>query len=112
MRVRRSIAMLRRPNLISPSYVVAAAQLRVKVIDSRDIQKAFDFTFSNYSVNEKSTADDSELDAYLKLPVESVQDPLKWWDDHRKIYPNLSQMAMDYLSILGPSISLLLKRRD
>ena len=57
--------------------------------------------FVNYSVNEKLTATDSELDDYLKLPAESVQDPLKWWDDHSKIYPNLSQMALDYLSIPG-----------
>jgi hypothetical protein len=73
------------------------------------MQEPFDSDFSNfvnYSVNEKSTADDSELDAYLKLPVESVQDPLKWWDDHRKIYPNLSRMALDYLSIPGLSFSL------
>jgi hypothetical protein len=63
---------------------------------------AFDSEFSafaNYSVNAKASAAPSELDDYLKLPVESVQDPLKWWHAHRRSYPNLSRMVLDYMSI-------------
>jgi len=88
----------------------SSCQLCAIVIDGHGMQIPFDSDFSNfvnYSVNEKSTADDSELDSYLKLPVESVEDPLKWWNDHRKIYPNLSRMVLDYLSIPGMSFCLL-----
>jgi hypothetical protein len=45
----------------------------------------------------------SEIDDYLSLPVENVIEPLKWWVDKCHIYPNLSQMACDYLSIPGES---------
>jgi hypothetical protein len=41
----------------------------------------------------------SEIDQYLRLPVESVSDLLKWWFDNCCVYPNLSCMALDYLSI-------------
>lgn len=40
----------------------------------------------------------SEIDDYLRLPVEKVSDPLKWWSDNRHVYPHLSGMARDYLS--------------
>jgi hypothetical protein len=30
---------------------------------------------------------------------ENVKDPLKWWWEHRRTYPTLSHMALDYLSI-------------
>jgi hAT family C-terminal dimerisation region len=43
----------------------------------------------------------NELEEYLALPVEHVKDPVKWWYVNRKAYPNLSQMALDYLSIPG-----------
>src|SRR5271154_1440235 len=45
----------------------------------------------------------SELNDYLKLPVEKASDPLKWWHNHHRAYPNLSRMALDYLSIPGES---------
>jgi hypothetical protein len=51
----------------------------------------------------------NELDEYLQLPVKNVKDLLKWWVNNCKVYPNLSQMALDYLSIPGvavpPSVS-------
>jgi hAT family dimerisation domain. len=67
-------------------------------------QHAFDEEFSNYlicSVDEDDIATRSELDDYLKLPLERVQDPLKWWYNQRRVYPTLSRMARDYLSIPG-----------
>lgn len=56
-------------------------------------------SFANISVGTATTRQQNEIDEYLHLPVENVLDPLKWWYDHRRVYPNLSQMAIDYLSI-------------
>jgi hypothetical protein len=57
--------------------------------------------FANISIDPKSATKLSEIDEYLRLPVENVADPLKWWYDNRRVYPNLSRMALDYLSIPG-----------
>lgn len=54
--------------------------------------------FANFSVGTAVTTL-SEVDEYLKRPVENVLDPLKWWIDNRRVYPSLSSMALDYLSI-------------
>ena len=43
----------------------------------------------------------SELDHYLSNDVENVADALAWWDEKQAIYPRLSRMARDYLSIPG-----------
>ena len=42
-----------------------------------------------------------ELDNYLAQAIERVRDPIAWWWDHRAVYPRLSKMAFDYLSIPG-----------
>ena len=42
-----------------------------------------------------------ELDEYLSQAIEKVRDPIVWWWDHQKVYPQLSAMALDYLSIPG-----------
>ena len=57
--------------------------------------------YSNISVGTNVVALPSELDDDLHLPVENVKDPLKWWFNNRRLYPNLSRMAQDYLSIPG-----------
>ena len=44
-----------------------------------------------------------ELDDYLSLPIEKVRDPIGWWWEHKAMYPKLSAMAFDYLSIPGMS---------
>jgi len=54
--------------------------------------------FLDFSVATKVTHT-SELDNFLRDPVEAVKDPLLWWYNKRLIYPNLSSMARDYLSI-------------
>jgi hypothetical protein len=46
-------------------------------------------------------ADVNELDDHLSQAIEKVSDPIAWWWDHRKVYPKLSAMAFDYLSVLG-----------
>jgi len=40
-----------------------------------------------------------ELQHYLALDVEDVTDALKWWYERRGLFPCLSRMARDYLSI-------------
>jgi hypothetical protein len=63
-------------------------------------------SFSNLSIKQP-TGSVSELDEYLRQPVENVPDPLKWWLNHAHIYPTLSPMALDYLSIPGELYSRL-----
>ena len=47
-----------------------------------------------------------EVDRYLATDKEEVANPLLWWWERRSMYPCLSQMALDYLSIPGSSVSL------
>lgn len=42
-----------------------------------------------------------ELARYLSADVETVDDPLEWWADRRAQYPNLSRMAIDFLTLPG-----------
>jgi hypothetical protein len=42
-----------------------------------------------------------ELDRYLSTDPEHAPNPLAWWRERRKMYPTLSRMALDYLSIPG-----------
>jgi hAT family C-terminal dimerisation region len=46
-----------------------------------------------------------ELERYLGMETEQVLDALLWWFEHKKVYPRLSRMALDYLSIPGESIN-------
>jgi hypothetical protein len=43
----------------------------------------------------------NELDKFLAQPVKDVKDALGWWYKHRQVYPSLSRMVRDYLSIHG-----------
>src|SRR5215471_20886192 len=63
--------------------------------------------FANISIDPKMVAKRSEIDDYLHSPVENAADPLKWWYDKRRVYPNLSRMALDYLSIPRTCSSIL-----
>jgi len=45
----------------------------------------------------------NELDEYLAQPIEKVRNPIGWWWDHRAMFPYLSIMALDYLSVPGKS---------
>lgn len=45
-----------------------------------------------------------ELDRYLQESLEKLPDDknmLQWWYDRRTLYPKLSRMARNYLSIPG-----------
>jgi hypothetical protein len=43
----------------------------------------------------------NELDRYLSTDPEHVIDVLMWWTERRSMYPHLSCMVLDYLSIPG-----------
>ncbi len=45
-----------------------------------------------------------ELERYLSSDPEHTTDALKWWYDRRAVYPTLSRMALDYLSIPGEQV--------
>jgi hypothetical protein len=47
-----------------------------------------------------------ELDRYLSTDPEHVVDVLVWWTERKSMYPHLSRMALDYLSIPGELICL------
>jgi hAT family C-terminal dimerisation region len=42
-----------------------------------------------------------ELDRYLSTDPEHIADVLMWWTEKKSMYPHLSRMALDYLSIPG-----------
>lgn len=44
---------------------------------------------------------DNEISRYLQAPSESPENVLLWWIEHRKVYPRLSRMALDYLTVPG-----------
>ena len=47
-----------------------------------------------------------EVDRYLATDTEEVANPLLWWWECRSMYPCLSRMALNYLSIPGTSVFL------
>ena len=49
----------------------------------------------------KSSELHDKLKRYLSTDPEFVPDVLTWWYEHRHVYPCLSRMAMDYLSVPG-----------
>ena len=55
-----------------------------------------------------SFSNQDELSRYLTEDVVPMKpsDTLSWWASKKNVYPRLSQMALDYLSIPGMSISL------
>jgi hypothetical protein len=42
-----------------------------------------------------------ELDRYLSTPTEQTDNVLMWWIERCHVFPRLSRMALDYLSIPG-----------
>ena len=62
----------------------------------------FDYLPSLKTRAAASTRD--ELDSYLATGPVSVDDPIAWWRDHEDLYPRLSRMAIDYLTIPGTSL--------
>jgi len=70
-------------------------------------------TFTPQSSSSKNIFDDlpdlaptaanyrDELEHYLATDIVNVKDVLMWWYERRDMFPNLSRMARDYLSIPG-----------
>ncbi|OJT07830.1 hypothetical protein TRAPUB_1276 [Trametes pubescens] len=59
------------------------------------------------ALEHEDVADDEvsdELTRYLSTDPERVKDALEWWNDRRASFPNLSRMALDYLSIPATSV--------
>jgi hypothetical protein len=54
-------------------------------------------TFQNLGAIDEQARD--EVSDYLAAPRIQTTDALKWWWKHRREYPILSQLALDYLSI-------------
>ena len=48
-----------------------------------------------------TSSSNDELQCYLATDIEDVKDGLMWWYEKRSMYPRLSRMACDYLSIPG-----------
>jgi hypothetical protein len=46
-----------------------------------------------------------DLDRYLGTDPEYVVDVLMWWTERKSMYPRLSRMALNYLSIPGELIT-------
>ena len=46
---------------------------------------------------------DDEMKHYLDTPTQTVLNPVQWWKDRRELYPNLSRMAIDFLTTPGTS---------
>ncbi|KAI5822048.1 hATC-domain-containing protein [Schizophyllum commune Tattone D] len=47
-----------------------------------------------------------ELERYLRAPIEDADDPIQWWNDRRALYPRLSQIAIDFLTIPSTSVDV------
>ena len=43
----------------------------------------------------------SKLNQYLSTNVAYVADPIAWWHEHHALYPQLSWMVLDFLTIPG-----------
>ncbi len=60
----------------------------------------FDRLYTSQAASDKR----DPLERYLQDPVETVGDPLAWWERNSERYdPRLARMAKDYLSIPGKS---------
>lgn len=78
-------------------------KLTVMIQDSGNI-------FNHLSAFEPPKPSDQqlELNCYLTSDIEDVVDALEWWYKEHTTFPQLSQMALDYLSIPGKFHAVLL----
>jgi hAT family C-terminal dimerisation region len=59
---------------------------------------------------ESALAPDEELELYLSTrPDKDVADPIRWWKEKQTVYPRLSQMAIDFLTIPGEHVAQISK---
>ena len=57
--------------------------------------------FDNIMDTAPTSSSDDELQRYLAADIEDVKDGLMWWHERRAMFPQLSCMACNYLSIPG-----------
>ena len=64
----------------------------------------FDIMITNHTIASSSTSD-SELFMYeYERDINRNENPFRWWNDNKKKYPLLSQLACKYLYITGTSV--------
>jgi hypothetical protein len=89
------------PASVSTKPVSTSVNISVLVLTHSQVDDDDFSAFVNISVTKHVGSRASELQEYLRKPVENVKEPLKWWVANHYIYPNLHQMVLDYLSIPG-----------
>jgi hypothetical protein len=87
------------------SFIAQCHHILIPII--AQIEDAFDTdNFADFlDIAMDSTNDHNELNKYLSQPLERVRDPIAWWWKHQVMFPTLSAMAFDYLSIPGASFT-------
>jgi hypothetical protein len=103
--MRRRLATRKRDSwyvLIDLPFISLFDPYQLQEIDHTSSDNIFD-ALPTVSTAEK-TAFLDELTRFLASPPESTRDPLRWWMERRAIYPCLSRMALDYLSVPGMSL--------
>jgi hypothetical protein len=77
----------------------------------RSTPRKFNF-FSIYGDTEEDVRPSEELDKVFQLKASgfgrSIMEPVQWWKNHQDIYPNVSRLARDILSIPGKPNQLLI----
>jgi len=68
-------------------------------IDSSQTENIFDHLPALNALKAKELRD--ELARYLSTDPEQVDDVLLWWHERKSMYPRLSRMALNYLTIPG-----------
>jgi hypothetical protein len=68
-------------------------------VDFLQIQNIFDNLPTLSAPKAKELRD--ELTRYLSTDPEQVDNVLLWWHERKSMYPHLSRMALDYLTIPG-----------
>jgi hypothetical protein len=68
-------------------------------VDFLQIQNIFDNLPALSAPKAKELLD--ELTGYLSTDPEQVDNVLLWWHERKSMYPHLSWMALDYLTIPG-----------
>ena len=72
-------------------------------------ETVFDNIFDSLSVLSalKKAVLTDELTQYLTTPTEAAPDPLLWWIEKQAVYPCLSHMTRDNLSIPGMQLIII-----
>jgi hypothetical protein len=93
------------PNLIRYGYPLLVDLLKLNVLQppqdfppSASPSAGLNFSmFQNLGTIDEESRD--ELTDYLAAPRVKTDDPMKWWWEHRREYPVLHRLALDYLSV-------------